>query len=53
MKKMKRILSFLLVGAMILSLSACGNKEDAANNKQNNEATDPSLAKQHVFNAED
>ncbi|MBR4085090.1 MAG: extracellular solute-binding protein [Lachnospiraceae bacterium] len=53
MKKMKRILSILIIGIMILSLCACGKKEGENINKQMNEATDPSLSKQYVFHAKD
>ncbi len=53
MKKMKRILSVLLIGVMVLSLCACGKKDGEEGDKQKNEATDPSLAKQYVYHNEE
>lgn len=53
MKKMKRILSVLLIGMLVLSLCACGKKDGANDNKQKNEAADPSLAKMYVYHNEE
>ena len=53
MKKMKRILSALLTGILIVSLCACGKKDGAGDNNQKNEAADPSLAKLNVYRAEE
>lgn len=53
MKKMKRMISVLLIGIMILSLCACGKKDGNTENKQKNEATDPALAKLYVYQAQE
>ncbi len=53
MKKMKRILSVLLIGAMVLSLCACGKKDGEKDDQQKNEATDPALAKLYVYHNEE
>ena len=37
MKKMKRILSLLLMGILVLSLCACGKKDGEKGDKQKNE----------------
>jgi len=53
MKKLKRILSVLLIGALVLSLCACGKKEGEKDDKEKNEVTDPSLAKLYVYHNEE
>ncbi len=53
MKKMKRILSVLLIGVMVLSLCACGKKDGQKDDQQKNEATDPALAKLYVYHNEE
>ncbi len=53
MKKMKRILSVLLIGVMVLSLCACGKKDGEKDDQQKNEATDPALAKLYVYHNEE
>lgn len=53
MKKLKRILSVVLIGMLVLSLCACGKKDGEKDDKEKNEVTDPSLAKLYVYHNEE
>ena len=53
MKKLKRILSVVLIGVLVLSLCACGKKDGEKDDKEKNEVNDPSLAKLYVYHNEE
>lgn len=52
MKRMKKVLSLIVVLTMLCGLCACGKKDGTEETKGELKSTDPSLAKQNVFHSQ-